>query len=116
MSKFTLRLTANWEDPLFLSPEMRDLVELHTLKLTESAVAAAPEPKRPTKAHWNTIRHHIKPHLALGRAGWYGQVVVEVDARLRHAMLQERGWTDRKGRPRAGRWFLKRALEEARVE
>ncbi|MCC3773675.1 hypothetical protein [Streptomyces sp. UNOB3_S3] len=116
MSKFTLRLTPEWERAFFLSVQMRDLVELHTVKLTEAAVSAAPRPRRPTKEHWNAIGRHIKPTLALDRYGWYGVVVAEVDARMRHSMLQERGWTDRKGREHEGRWFLKRALEKERIE
>lgn len=95
---------------------MRDLVELHTVKLTEAATAAAPRPKRPTKEHWNAISHHIRPRLALDRYGWYGLLLVEEDRRMRHAMLQERGWKDRKGRRYPGHWYLKRALEKERIE
>ncbi|MEU3351293.1 hypothetical protein [Streptomyces sp. NPDC037389] len=116
MSKFTLRLTPEWERGIFLSPQMRDLVELHTVKLTEVAAAAAPRPKKPTKDHWNSVPDHIRARLALDRYGWYGLVLVEEDRRMRHAMLQERGWKDRKGRAHAGRWFLKRALEKERIE
>lgn len=116
MSKFTLRLAAGWERSFFVSPEMRDLVALHTVKLTESASADAPRPKRPTKDHWNTVHRSIKADLALDWVGWYGQVVIEADARVRHAMLQERGWTDRKGHEHEGRRFLKKALEKARIE
>ncbi|GAA0455808.1 hypothetical protein ACFQ2B_26125 [Streptomyces stramineus] len=115
MSTFTLRLTPEWERGFFLAPEMRDLVELHTVTLAGAAAADAPHPSRPTKEHWNTVRRSITPHLALDRDGWYGQVVVEADARMRHAMLLERGWGDGQGRKYA-RWYLKRALERQRIE
>ncbi|MFD8594555.1 hypothetical protein ACFV1L_06100 [Kitasatospora sp. NPDC059646] len=104
-----------WEDELLSSPEARQLVELHTADVAQLAIKEAP--KASHKRNWNSIKNNISAMVTLyDRGGWYGQVVIEADHDVRHAMLQEEGWRDRHGRRHPGRLYLKAALERARIE
>ncbi|MEU3825225.1 hypothetical protein AB0F36_07855 [Streptomyces sp. NPDC029080] len=111
--KFTLRMDRGWEERFLLNDEVRDLVALRTEDIATFARALAPRAR--TKPHWNTIPPQIESFVTAYKS-WYGQVLIEPDGDVRHAMLQERGWTDRAGRRHPGRFYLKRALERARVE
>ncbi|MGI5531527.1 hypothetical protein ACQEVX_30365 [Streptomyces syringium] len=115
MPKATLRMAHGWEYEVFRSADTRKAVAHHAAEITAYAVSEAPHDPE-TKSHWNEVRKHIKGHLVLDASGWWGHVSVEVSPRVRHAMLQERGWKDRKGRRHAGRYFLKAALLKARIE
>jgi hypothetical protein len=111
--KFTLRMNRGWEEPFLMNDEVRDLVALRTEDIATFAKALAPRAR--TKPHWNTIPPHIEAFVTMFNQ-WYGQVLIEPDRDVKHAMLQERGWKDRGGRRHPGRHYLKRALERARVE
>ncbi|MFC9231353.1 hypothetical protein ACFTZI_20725 [Streptomyces decoyicus] len=112
-AKFTLRMDGDWQERVLISDGVRGLVELRTEDVAVFARALAPRARN--KPHWNTINKHIDIMVTAYRA-WYGQVLIEPDEDVRHAMLQERGWKDRAGRRHPGRFYLKRALERARVE
>ncbi|ARZ66908.1 hypothetical protein SMD11_1247 [Streptomyces albireticuli] len=115
MPKTKLEMFDGWEYDVFRSADTRKAVAHHAAEITAYAVSEAPHDPE-AKSHWNEIRKHIRAHLVLDAAGWGAHVSVEVDPRVRHAMLQERGWRDRKGRRHAGRRFLKAALLKARVQ
>ncbi|MEU5382672.1 hypothetical protein [Kitasatospora cineracea] len=102
-----------WEDELLSSPEARELVELHTADIAALAIKEAP--KASHKADWTATKRNIEAMVTLYDQ-WYGQVVIEAEPDVRHAMLQERGWRDRHGRRHPGRFYLKAALERARIE
>ncbi|MFE9455979.1 hypothetical protein OH797_31895 [Streptomyces anulatus] len=110
---FTLRMDRGWEDRFLTNDEVRDLVAARTADIMVFAKALAPRAR--TKPHWNTIERHISTLVTLYDR-WYGQVLIEPDDDVRHAMLQERGWTDLAGHRHPGRFYLKRALERARIE
>lgn len=109
----SLRMEPGWEAAVFRQQPMRNTVARTTARIAQFARAEAPATR---KSNWNKIRRNITAQLALDAAGWYGNVVIEDNERVRHAMLQDRGWTDRKGRRHPGRRYLKRALMKARVE
>jgi hypothetical protein len=111
--KFTLRMNAGWEEHFLLNEQTRDLVALRTEDIAVYARALAPRARN--KPHWNTIHKHIEV-MVTAYKGWYGQVLIEPDRDVRHAMLQERGYKDPAGHRHPGRFYLKRALERARVE
>ncbi|MFJ2187824.1 hypothetical protein ACIOJE_07630 [Kitasatospora sp. NPDC087861] len=113
MSKFTLQMTPGWEREVLSAPQAQAIVEYHTARIAELAIKAAP--KASYRSNWNSIKRNIEALITLYDT-WYGQVVVEFDHDVRHAMLQERGYKDRKGRRHPGRYFLKEALERARIE
>lgn len=114
-SRFTLTLERGWEGRVFRSSGTRSLVARHTSKLAASAIKEAPR-RSATKRSWNAIKRNISAVVAEDLQGWYGNVLLEDDERVRHTLLQERGWRDPKGRRHPGRRFLKRALEKARIE
>ncbi|MFD8088968.1 hypothetical protein [Streptomyces malaysiensis] len=111
--KFTLRMKRGWEEHFLVNDEVRDLVAARTEDIAVFGRALAPRARG--KKHWNTIPPQIETFVTM-YDHWYGQVVIEPDGNVRHSMLQERGWTDRAGRRHAGRYYLKRALERARIE
>ncbi|MGW3232468.1 hypothetical protein [Kitasatospora sp. NPDC001095] len=115
MTRFTLRMDRNWEREVLSLPQAREIVELHTADVAALAIKEAPRASA-TRGNWNSIKKNIEAMVTLYQSGWYGQVVIEFDHDVRHAMLQERGWRDRRGRRHPGRFFLKTALEKARIE
>ncbi|MCX4685468.1 hypothetical protein OG401_14290 [Kitasatospora purpeofusca] len=115
MSRFTLRMDRSWEREILSLPQAREIVELHTADVAALAIKEAPRASA-TRGNWNSIKKHIEAMVTLYDQGWYGQVVVEFDRDVRHAMLQERGWRDRAGRRHPGRFYLKEALAKARIE
>ncbi|MDQ8703313.1 hypothetical protein RCO28_12555 [Streptomyces sp. LHD-70] len=115
MSEFKLVMHRNWEYVVFHSTGTRDLVAMHSAKIAADAIKEAPRASA-TKGNWNQIKKHIEAHVEADVWGWRGNVTIEDNPKVRHAMLQERGWTDRRGRRHPGRRFLKAALLKARVE
>lgn len=109
-----LVLHRGWEYAAFRSTETRDALAWHAGKLAGAAIKAAP--RRSARDHWNSTKRNITAHIDVDAWGWYANVTIEDDPRVRHTMLQERGWTDRAGGRHAGRHFLKEALARARVE
>ncbi|MFB7906418.1 hypothetical protein ACFC1T_08325 [Kitasatospora sp. NPDC056076] len=113
MTRFTLRMISGWEREVLSAPQAQALVEYHVARIAELAIKGAP--KATYRSNWNSIKRNIEAMITLYDT-WYGQVVVEFDHEVRHAMLQELGYRDRKGRRHPGRFYLKEALEKARIE
>jgi hypothetical protein len=108
-SGFTFR--RGWEDQALATSGTRDLVKAMVERIARLAIQAAPHtPKR----NWNKIRRNITTDTSKDGRGWFGNVVIEAHPKVRHAMLQERGWRDPRGRRHPGRRYLKLALERAR--
>ncbi|MFH8346783.1 hypothetical protein [Streptomyces sp. NPDC018045] len=104
-----------WERQVFQSHETQVAVASYTTSVMKLAIAGVPR-SSPRKPHFNEIRKNIGMTLNQDVFGWWGNVTIETHPRVRHAMLQERGWTDRKGHKHPGRHFLKAALLKARIE
>jgi len=100
---------------MFSTLEAGALVAETTEKIRINAVAKSPR-SRTTKTNWNQIRKNISAFVERDERGHYGNVTIELNDRVRHALLQERGWTDRGGRRHPGRKYLKEALMKARIE
>jgi hypothetical protein len=115
MTRFTLRLDGGWESEFLRSEAARDLVEFHTADVAALVIKEAPRASA-TKDNWNRIKANVEAALADAPGGWYGNVVLEDDDRVRHALLQEFGYRDPAGHRHPGRLYLKRALERARIE
>ncbi|MES9589966.1 hypothetical protein ABWK57_14055 [Streptomyces sp. NPDC094045] len=115
MADFKLVMHRNWEYVIFHSAESREAVAFHTAKIAASAIKNAPRASA-TKSNWNQIKKHIEAHADADMWGWRGNVTIEDHPEVRHAMLQERGWKDPKGRRHPGRRYLKEALLKARIE
>ncbi|MGW2919521.1 hypothetical protein ACWDBF_16905 [Streptomyces angustmyceticus] len=110
-----LVLHQNWQREALALPGVRELVAQRTGELLHKAIADAP--RRGHKAlPWNAIKKNIEAYVRLDHAGWFGNVVIEDDPQVRHAMLQERGFTSPRGRKVRGRRYLKGALLKMRVE
>ncbi|MFI9202629.1 hypothetical protein [Streptomyces sp. NPDC053048] len=105
-----------WENLLFRSTETKALVALHTSKLAAEAIKGAPRRTNASRTPWNASKKNIEAFVQNSLEGWYGNVVVERNPRVRHAMLQDQGFTDPAGRRHPGRRYLKAALLRMRVE
>ncbi|MEU6704727.1 hypothetical protein [Streptomyces wuyuanensis] len=104
-----------WENTAFRSTEMKTLVAGITAELAALSIKDAP--RRPGRGDpWNSIKNNIEAYVQNSLEGWYGNVVIERHPRVRHAMLQDQGFTDRAGRRHPGRRFLKKALLKMRVK
>ncbi|GHF38614.1 hypothetical protein GCM10010218_19740 [Streptomyces mashuensis] len=112
-----VELNTTWERELLRSHGVRNAVTLHTETVKTVAQGLAPRGSR-TKNNWNAIRNNLAAVVALDATGWRGNVVVEEDRRVFHALWHDLdgGWKDRKGGRHRGNRFLKRALERARDE
>ncbi|MFE0773911.1 hypothetical protein [Streptomyces sp. NPDC058861] len=114
MTKADFSFSRDWERLVFRQPGVRDLVTVHASRIAATAIRSAPR-RKTTKVYWNQVKKHIEVTAAADVYGWRANVTIEDDPRVRHAMLQERGFTAR-GRRVAGRRFIKDALLKARVE
>jgi hypothetical protein len=112
-AKVTFR--RNWEKELYTSFGTKELLELATKRIEAYAKGDAPRRGAAGKTSWNSIREQIDSVVAMDRDGWYAGVYTEANDRVRHAMLIERGFTDRSGRRHPGRRWLKGALLKARI-
>lgn len=113
--EFKLVLHRGWEYKMFQTLEAGALVAEVTEKIRINAVGGAPR-SRTTKTNWNQIRKNISAFVERDAKGYYGNVTIEDNDRVRHSMLQERGWTDLGGRRHPGKRYLKAALLKARDE
>ncbi|GCD99858.1 hypothetical protein [Embleya hyalina] len=112
---FVLHMLPSWERPILASTETHRLVETTTEDILRLARQGAPR-SRGGRYHWNSIRNHLSSAVLSDLDGYFGQVIVEFDPRVRHAMLQELGYRDLRGSRHPGRLYLKAALEKARIE
>jgi hypothetical protein len=90
------------------------LVAEVTGELRNMAVRDAPRAKN-TKTNWNQIKKNISAHVEKDARGYYGNVTIENNEKVRHALLQERGWTDKGGRRHPGKRYLRGVLLKARL-
>jgi hypothetical protein len=104
-----------WEYEAFKTLEMNALVGEVVKKIALNAIKEAPRASA-TKANWNQIKKHITGVVERDEKGYYGNVVIENNRRVSHSMLQERGWTDKRGRKHPGRRYLKEALWKSRED
>ncbi|WP_073782512.1 hypothetical protein [Streptomyces uncialis] len=112
--KADFSFSRDWERLVFHQSGVRDVLTLHASRIAIGARQNAPK-RRTAKSYWNEIRKHIEVHVEADSYGWRANVTIEDDPRVRHAMLQERGFTAQ-GRRIAGRRYIKSALLRARVE
>ncbi|MGW9170152.1 hypothetical protein [Streptomyces decoyicus] len=101
-----------WHEQVFRQEQMKRLMAATVARLVELAVSEAPATK---PRNWNKIRRNITGDVSLSPSGWIGAVIVEKNDDVRHAMLQNEGWTDKKHRRHPGRKYLKKALEKGRI-
>ncbi|MFJ6010211.1 hypothetical protein ACIQHZ_31500 [Streptomyces halstedii] len=113
--QFKLTMHMGWENKMFSTLEAGALVAETTEKIRINAVAGAPR-SRTANTNWNQIRKNLSAFIERDARGHYGNVTIELNEKVRHALLQERGWTDRGGRKHPGRKYLKEALLKARIE
>lgn len=110
-----LTLHAGWQREALALPGVRELVAKHTGELLHRAITDAPR-RGHNSLPWNAIKKNLEAYIQLSPDGWYGNVVIEDDSQVRHAMLQEIGFTSPKGRKIRGRRYLKGALLKMRVQ
>lgn len=104
-----------WEHKMFSTLEAGALVAEVTEKIRGYVVREAPR-SRTTKTNWNQIKKATNAFVERDVQGYYGNVTIELNDRIRHAFLQDRGWTDRRGRRHPGKHYLLEALLKAREE
>jgi hypothetical protein len=113
--EFKLTMHRGWEAKMFSTLEAGALVAEVTEKIRILMVSGAPR-SRTTKTNWNQIKKNISAFIEKDAGGHYGNVTIELNDRVRHTFLQDRGWTDRGGRRHPGKRFAKEALLKARIE
>ncbi|MEV6419057.1 hypothetical protein [Streptomyces sp. NPDC051662] len=110
-----LVLHQGWQREALALPGVRDLVAKRTGELLHRAITDAPR-----RSHgalpWNAVKENLEAYVQLSHEGWFGNVLIENDPRVRHAMLQERGFTSPRGRRVKGRRYLKGALLRMKVK
>lgn len=113
--EFKLVMHRGWENQMLSTLEAGALVAEVTGELRNMAVRDAPRAKN-SKTNWNQIKKNISAFVEKGVRGYYGNVTIENNERVRHALLQERGWTDRGGRRHPGKRYLRGVLLKARMD
>lgn len=115
-ARFVFRM--GWERDALKSDGVHELVVETTAALKYRATTDAPR-RGHGPLSWNSIKKNIEAFVAKDSEGWYGNVVVDRDPKVRHTMLAETGTTrNGKGTSRRpeSRKFLKGALLKMRVE
>lgn len=112
--EFKLTMRRGWEYEMFRTLEAGALVAEVTGELRNEAVKDAPRRRSPTSG-WNEIKKNISAFVEKDAKGYYGNVTIELNDRVRHALLQEFGWTDKGGRRHPGKKYLKGVLLKARI-
>ncbi|KQX43535.1 hypothetical protein ASD97_26055 [Streptomyces sp. Root63] len=113
--KFHMTFEQGWERKMLSTLEAGALVAESTEKVRMNMVSGAPR-SRTTKTNWNQIKKNISGFVEKDVRGHYGNVTIELNERVRHTLLQDRGWTDKGGRRHPGKRFAKEALLKARIE
>lgn len=113
--QFKMTMHRGWEAQMFSTLEAGALVAEVTGELRNMAVRDAPRRKSPTSG-WNQIKKNISAFVEKDARGYWGNVTIENNERVRHALLQERGWTDRGGRRHPGKRYLREVLLKARID
>ncbi|MFI5877536.1 hypothetical protein ACIBAH_34905 [Streptomyces sp. NPDC051445] len=112
-AKVTFR--KGWEKDIYSSYGTKELLDLAVKRIEAYAKGDAPRRTASGRTSWNSIREQIGSVVAMDKDGWYGGIYTEANDRARHAMLIERGFTDRGGRRHPGRRWLKGALLKGRI-
>jgi len=110
-----MTMERGWENKVFSTLECGALVAEVVAEIRNIAVRDAPRHKG-ARTNWNTIKKNIHGFVEKDARGHYGNVTIELNDRVRHALLQEFGWTDKAGRRHPGKRYLRSALLKARVE
>lgn len=113
--EFKFTMDRGWENKMLSTLEAGALVAEVTEHIRIGAVREAPR-ARNTKTNWNQIKKNISAFVEKDVKGYWGNVTIELNDRVRHALLQERGWTDKAGKRHPGKRSLREALLKARVE
>jgi hypothetical protein len=113
-AKVTFR--RGWEKELYSSFGTKELLEYAAKRIEARAKGDSPKRGAGARSSWNSIRNQIESTVAMDKNGWYAGVYTEANDRVRHAMLLEKGFTDRGGRRHPGRRWLKGALLKARID
>lgn len=112
--QFKLTMHRGWEYQMFKTLECGALVAEVTGELRNEAVKEAPR-RKSSKSGWNMIKKNISAFVEKDAKGYYGNVTIENNDRVRHALLQEYGWTDKRGRKHPGKRYLREVLLKARI-
>ncbi|BET51768.1 hypothetical protein RGQ21_67500 [Kitasatospora aureofaciens] len=113
--KFTMKFDRGWEAKMLSTLETGALVAEVTGDIRDGAIREAPRRRSP-KSGWNQIKKNISAFVERDARGYYGNVTIELNDRVRHTLLQDRGWTDKRGRKHPGKRFLREALLKARID
>ena len=112
---FKMEWNAGWETEAMKGTGVREITEKTTAEVAANAIDEAPR-RSPTKGNWNQLKKNVHARVAMDEQGWWGNVITEEESHVRHAIRQELGWHDKKKKWHEGRYWLKAALERARVE
>jgi hypothetical protein len=110
-----ITMQRGWERQMLSTLEAGALVAEVTGELRNMVVRDSPRAKN-TKTNWNQIKRNISAFVEKDARGYYGNVTIELNDRVRHALLQDRGWTDRRGRRHPGKRYLREVLLKARIQ
>ncbi|WP_327294453.1 hypothetical protein [Streptomyces sp. NBC_01197] len=110
-----ITFTPGWEDAMFSTLECGALVAEVAERIRIAVIREAPR-NSSTHTNWNQIKKNITASVERDARGYYGEVTIEENDKVRHALLQDRGWTDRAGRHHKGLQYMKEALLRERIE
>ncbi|MGW0930698.1 hypothetical protein [Streptomyces sp. NPDC002644] len=116
---FTFR--KGWEYDAFKTLETGALVAESCEKIRALVVQGAPRARNAKNGgatNWNQIKAkgNIAAFVDRDHKGYWGNVTIEPNRRVSHTLLQDRGWTDKKGRKHPGKRFVKEALWKSRED
>jgi hypothetical protein len=113
--EFKLTMHRGWENEVLSTLEAGALVAEVTGELRNMVVRDAPRAKN-VNTNWNQIKKNVSAFVEKDVKGYYGNVTLELNDRVRHALLQDQGWTDKRGRRHPGKRYLREVLLKARME
>ncbi|MET9816875.1 hypothetical protein [Streptomyces sp. NPDC006355] len=113
--EFKMNMHRGWENEVLSTLEAGALVAEVTGELRNMVVRDAPRAKN-VNTNWNQIKKNVSAFVEKDIKGYYGNVTLELNDRVRHALLQDRGWTDRRGRRHPGKRYLREVLLKARIQ
>jgi hypothetical protein len=113
--EFKITMHRGWENEVLSTLEAGALVAEVTGELRNMVVRDAPRAKN-VNTNWNQIKKNVSAFVEKDVRGYYGNVTMELNDRVRHALLQDRGWTDRRGRRHPGKRYLREVLLKARIQ
>lgn len=108
------RFRRGWEYDAFKTLECGALVAETCEELRQGIIRDAPRHKKASSS-WNMVKKNISAYVERDAKGYYGNLIIENNPRVRHALLQEFGYHDRGGRKHPGLKYMKEALLKARM-